>query len=83
MLVDPSTQQLQALAGLVEHSRWPVVSEYIGAEIAHAVDLMVDQTDTTRLHELRGRIKALKEFQSMAREASKTLEKLRAQPSPL
>lgn len=78
MLTKPDTQQLAALANVVQHSRWGKVDELISAEIAQAVEMMVVQTDPVYLHELRGRIKALREFQSTAREASKTLEKLGA-----
>lgn len=76
MLVQPTTQQLIALVGVRQHSRWVEVDKLLTDEIAKAVELMVDQTDTTRLHELRGRIKGLRDFQSVAREASQSLEKL-------
>lgn len=81
MLVSPTREQLTDLAGLVEQSRWTKVDQLIQAEIDALVDRMVHSRDTAELHEFRGSVKALKEFQSTAREASKALEKMGA-PRP-
>lgn len=76
MSTTPTPDQLVAFASFKEQGRWRDIESYIEAEIADAVTRMVESPDAVALHEQRGRIKALRHFQSMAREASKTLEKL-------
>lgn len=76
MIVNPTPEQLVALVNAVRQSRWIRVDALLTAEIEAATERMLDSRDTAVLHEHRGYIKALKNFQSTAREASKTLEKL-------
>jgi len=76
MLAQPTDQQLQALAVLAQQSWWTKVNELLEAEIQAVVDRMIENRDSAVLHEHRGYIKALKTFQSTAREASTTLEKM-------
>jgi hypothetical protein len=75
MLTSPSSQQLMALVAIVQQGYWIKVDEMIEAEIKATVDRMLENSDPAVLHECRGRAKALREFQSTAREASAILEK--------
>lgn len=76
MLTKLTEQQLQALAVLAQQGWWSKVDELIEAEIQAVVERMIENRDAAVLHEHRGYIKALKTFQSTAREAPTTLEKM-------
>lgn len=75
MLTQPTPEQLMALVSITQQSRWREVDALIEAEIEATVQRMLDNADIGVLHECRGRAKALKEFQSLVREAPETLEK--------
>ena len=75
MLAQLTNQQLMDLASLAQQPRWERVNDIIEAEIAASVQRLIDNSDAAVLHELRGRIKGLRDFQSEAREAMRTLEK--------
>lgn len=72
MLSKPDERQIIALARI--HSQGEI-GKLIEAEIEVAVNVMVENRDPAVLHEMRGYIKALREFQSATHDAAKTLEK--------
>lgn len=75
MLTAPTESQLIGLATMHRHPRWRDVNEYIEAQKAALLERLLADGDNAKLHELRGWIKALNQFQSAAREASQSLEK--------
>lgn len=75
MLVTPTPEQLAALSAHSQYPRWREIDNLISAEIAAVTERMIENSEPAVLHECRGRIKALREFQSTARDASKMMEK--------
>lgn len=75
MLATPTKEQLTALVAAAQHGWWHYVDQLIDAEIEAITVRLIENADMAVIHECRGRIKALKEFQSLARDASKALEK--------
>jgi hypothetical protein len=76
MLNVPTPDQLIALEQATKLPRWRDIDMMIEAELSAVLDRILGATDTAVLHELRGRAKALKEFQQTARDASATLVKM-------
>lgn len=76
MLAQPTEQQLIALAAIAQQGWWSQVNDFIEAEIQACIARLIENSDVAVLQELRVRIKTLKDFQSTAREASMTLEKM-------
>lgn len=76
MLIQLTPAQLTSLERLYKQPLGTEISKLLDAEIAALVDRMVDNSDIAVLHECRGRIKALREFQSSMRDAEKTLGKM-------
>jgi hypothetical protein len=76
MLIQPSPEALFALDGLTRNSRWRDLDNMLEAEIAETTTRLLSSADLRTIGECQGRIKALTEFRAVARDASKTLERM-------
>jgi hypothetical protein len=75
MLSTPSPDALMALEQASRLPRWTDIEKMIDAELQAILDRILGSKDTADLHELRGRAKALREFQQTVRDARQTLAK--------
>lgn len=75
MLKTPDNAAYIALDQVTKLPRWVDIDKMIEAELTAILDRILGSSVTEELHELRGRAKALREFQAAAREAPTVLAK--------
>lgn len=76
MLAQITPEALVALDGLQRQPRWRDVNNMLEAEIASWTERLLSAADARQIGEYQGRIKALKDFLSMVRDAPAAMEKL-------
>ena len=72
----PNKEQLIAFDQASRLPRWTAIDAYITAEADAALARLLGTKDTAEIHELRGYVRALKQFQQTARDAGQTLVKM-------
>jgi len=75
MLSRPTNEALIVLEQISRLPRYTDFNKMIEAELATIMDKLMGATDIAVIHELRGRAKALKEFQAAVAQAPATLVK--------
>lgn len=75
MFTRPSTAALTALVQMQETPRWRDVDEMLKAEIEAVTTHMLGARETADVHELRGRLLVLRDFQQTVLDARGLLTK--------
>lgn len=81
MLSKPTPAQLRTCDTLSQWPKWGEVSDIIDAELKAIFERMIGASAEADLHSLRGRAQALKEFQTLVREAPAQLAKAGVRPA--
>lgn len=76
MFSTPTPDALIACEQVTKLPRWTEIDKMIEAEIACVMDRLLGANEVSKLHELRGRAMALKEFQQTVRDARRKLEQM-------
>lgn len=76
MLSNPTPEALIALEQVSKLPRWKDVNTMVEAELTVVFERMLGSADFATLMELKGRARALKEFQQQVAQAAEQLAKL-------
>lgn len=77
MLVKPSRQALRSLHSLSQSPSWVEVDKLFKDELQKSYEFLADSRDEQALRQVQGRVKLIREFLDVVREAPRLLEKLK------